>query len=308
MDQLTALSIALGTGFLLVVTWLAWSGLRPTYARGELPPLPTEFLDVGRWRWRVHRAGTGPAVLLLHGLGANLFCWRALAGLLVARGFSVVAPDLPGFGQTTILDDQDYGLDDQIPRLVELLEHLQIARCHVVGNSMGGNLALWLGLGHPARVRSVAVIAPAVSPRLIPPGLAWAGWVAHPLALLASRRTVGWIHGRVVSRIDRIDLERIDEALKTYGRSHRAVRALIRATAAIRDPRLPNALRDLSPRALILWGSRDRLVSRAVITGLEHVLPRAASFVHLGGGHHLQEDEPEWTAEKLTQFFGEVQD
>ena len=315
MTQLTVVSWALGLGFLVTLVALAWRCWAPAQndagedlgqpTRGAFP---TEFIEIERWRWRVHRSGRGgPAVLLLHGLGANLFCWRGLAPLL-DQNFTLIAPDLPGFGQTTILDDEAYGLDDQIPRLIALLDHLRFERCHVVGNSMGGNLALWLAVGHPDRVRSVAVIAPAVDPRLIPPGLAFAGWFAHPLALLASRRTVAWIHNRVVSRPNLIDLERIEESLKTYGRRHRAVRALIRATAAIRDPRLPRALAGLNAPALILWGSRDRLVSRVVITGLEHVLPKAQSHVHLGGGHHLQEDEPEWTAEKLTQFFGEVQD
>jgi pimeloyl-ACP methyl ester carboxylesterase len=52
-----------------------------------------------------------------------------------------------------------------------------------------------------------------------------------------------------------------------------------------------------------LWGSKDKLVSRRVIDALEKALPQAESFVHIGGGHHLQEDEPDWVAEKVTSFF-----
>lgn len=267
----------------------------------------TEFIDVGHWRLRVHRSGTGPALLLLHGLGANLYCWRSLVATLNDQ-YSVIVPDLPGFGQSSIHDGEAYGLDEQAARLNDLLDVLDVSRCFVAGNSMGGNIALWMTLKYPERVRAVAVIAPAVSPRLIPPGLALMTWAAHPLSLITSRAAITWIHGRTVTRRNLFDRERIDDSLATYARQHRAVRSLMEATRAIRDPRLLRALKDLRAPTLILWGSRDRLVSRAVIDQLEHAVPTAESIVHLGGGHHLQEDEPAWTSEKLTQFFGGVQD
>ena len=292
----------------------ALTAVRWRRARGRIaaPPTPsepftTELVEVGRWTWRIHRSGQGPHVVLLHGLGANLYCWRSLAQVLGGR-YTLIIPDLPGFGGSSKHHDAGYGLDDQVPRLIGLLDHLAIDRAAVVGNSMGGNIALWLGLKHPERVRAVVAIAPAVSPRLVPFGLNAFEWMAHPLSYLATTSALGWIHGRTVSRPDRIDAERIRESLTTYGRQHGAVRTLLRATEAIRDPRLPAALATLPAPVLILWGSRDRLVSRSVIDGLVATLPLAQSEVHLGGGHHLQEDEPQWTAEKLTSFFDGVQD
>ena len=73
------------------------------YLRHRPAPLPTPFedvpvqsVDVNGWMIRYHRSGKGPYLLLLHGLGANLFCWRFITPLLAKR-FTVIAPDLPGF-------------------------------------------------------------------------------------------------------------------------------------------------------------------------------------------------------------------
>lgn len=117
-----------------------------------------------------------------------------------------------------------------------------------------------------------------------------------------------WAHGRTVSRRDRVDKDRVEETYFTYGRQPGAVRSFLLATAAIRDARFGDAtfrsaFKELKNKVLILWGSNDRLVNKKVITDLEAALPAAESHVHLGGGHHLQEDEPEWVAEKLSEFF-----
>ena len=298
---------------MIAAAWAALVVRRRRARTGTTSPGPigaefkTQTVTVGRWTWRVHRGGRGPTLLLLHGLGADLYCWRSLAALLKDQ-YSLIIPDLPGFGGSSKHDDVNYGLDDQIPRLVELLDHLKVGRIAVVGNSMGGNIALWFALRQPGRVRAVVAIAPAVSPRLIPPGLNYFSWVAQPLSYLATTSAIGWIHGRTVSRANVIDAERIRQTLTTYGRQQAAIRTLLRATEAIRDARLPLGLARIEAPVMILWGSRDRLVSRAVIDGLEQALPHAQSYVHLGGGHHLQEDEPEWTAEKLTSFFRQLPD
>lgn len=268
----------------------------------EPSTFPTDTVEVGDWTFRYHRSGRGPTLLLLHGIGANLYCWRTLVSLL-APHFDVVAPDLPGFGQSRGPAAARFGLDDQVPRVLAFLDRLGAGPVFVVGNSMGGNIALWMTKTQPERVRAVAVIAPATSPRLMPLPMASLAWLAVPVSRLLSRRAFAWAHRRTVTRKELVDALRVEETYLTYVGSPEAVRSFLLATEAIRDLRLPRQLTGIRKRVLILWGSRDLLVKRAVIDALESALPEAESEVHLGGGHHLQEDEPDWVAGRLLTFF-----
>lgn len=266
------------------------------------PGPTTQFLEVNGIRIRYHRRGAGPDLVLLHGMGASLDCWPPLVDLLQDR-FTITALDLPGFGGSSKPAKALYGLDEQTDRLIAFFDALGIARSYIVGNSMGGNLALWLAHRNPERVQAVAVIAPAASPKLLPLPLERLLWTSPAVARLINRRLMRWAHLRTVTKAELIGDSRVEETFRTYGGNAEAVRAFIRSGAVIRDPRLGQVLGLLKVPVLILWGSRDRLVHRAVIDALESAIPRAESHVHVGGGHHLQEDAPDWVAEKLAAFF-----
>ena len=280
--------------------WWFWLRSRPV-TREPLPSpfaeIAVETTEIDGFKIRYHRSGRGPPLVALHGIGANLYCWRWILPKL-GLNFEVVAPDLPGFGQSSKPKRATYGLDEQTQRLARFLDRIGVGPCYIVGNSMGGNIALWFAFRYPERVKGVAVIAPATSPRLVPPGLRHWSWMASPVARLLNRSMMDWAHARTVSKRELVDAARIEETFLTYGRNPEAVRSFILATETIRDPRLFSALEKIVTPVLILWGSRDRLVSRGIIDALEAALPKAESEVHIGGGHHLQEDEPE-----LTSFF-----
>lgn len=297
--QLTILFLLLATtAFYLAVKWHR----RARPALSPFPEIPVQTLRVGKWNYRYHISGQGPHLVLLHGLGANLFCWRWLTPLL-ARRFTVVALDLPGFGASDKHPEEGYGLDDQAERLKNFLHALGIKKTYLVGNSMGGNIALWYALQNPGHCLGSALIAPAVSPRLVPFTVQPWLWVAQPASYVLGRGIMTWAHRRTVTRKERVDLDRVEETFKTYGRKPEAVRSFLAATECIRDPRLLAKLPELNCKVLLLWGSEDRLVPRYVIEGLESALTACESHVHMGGGHHLQEDEPEWCYEKIDAFF-----
>lgn len=294
------LLVLLGALATLAVSWWRRRYLKPF-------ALETSHLTVGPWTWRYHRSGRGPAMILIHGIGANLYCWQRLVPLLIGR-FQLIAIDLPGFGGSSKSPHEHYGLDEQCQRLLDFMDALGIQEAHIVGNSMGGNIALWLARTSPERVLSVTVIAPAANPRLMPIKISRLAWASGPLSLVLSRPAIRWAHRRTVSRKELVDGTRVEETLKTYARNPKAVRSFLRASEAIRDPRLPHELSKIKDPVLLLWGERDLLVSKSTIDGLERALRKAFRHVHKTGGHHLQEDEPEWVAEKIVEFISQNQD
>ncbi len=102
--------------------------------------------------------GDGEPILLIHGFASNLQTnWRGTGwiGLLAGAGFKVVAFDNRGHGESEKLYDPDaYTGPEMAEDACRLLDHLGIENAHVIGYSMGSRLAAFLGLQHPARVRS----------------------------------------------------------------------------------------------------------------------------------------------------------
>lgn len=102
--------------------------------------------------------GQGPTILLLHGLFADKEQWHPMACWMSAAGYSVIAPDLPGYGKSVGFPLPDYRLENQVKLLHQFLDALDIRRYHVAGSSMGGTIAAMISREYPRQVRSLAFI------------------------------------------------------------------------------------------------------------------------------------------------------
>jgi pimeloyl-ACP methyl ester carboxylesterase len=304
--QIVRLGLAiLSVAVLAVLTY--WLRLFKLRQPSEQAALEIKTLECRGWNIRYHQSGRGPDLILIHGIGANLFCWRDLVPRLKEK-YRVLALDLPGFGKSSKNRDADYGLDHQVERLADIMSQLSIHKAYIVGNSMGGNIALWMALRYPERVRALSLIAPALNSKKIPFSLNRLLWLSGPVAFGINQGLIHWTHRRTVSRKDRVDAHRVGETLSTYVRQPDAVRSFMLATSALRDKRLIQQAGKVQCPVQILWGSKDLLVNNPMIRRLEKALPAGfESHVHLGGGHHLQEDEPDWVTEKIDAFFGQTQ-
>lgn len=111
---------------------------------------------------RYQRAGSGPALLLVHGLMGYSFSWRHAIPFL-AQQATVYAIDLPGTG----LSDRSRGMDSSLAasakRLLRFMDHTGIASCDLLGTSHGGAVAMMAAILAPQRVRTLILVAPANS-------------------------------------------------------------------------------------------------------------------------------------------------
>lgn len=268
----------------------------------EFPELEPKFVEFEGERVHYIQTGRGPDLVLLHGIGASLFIWRFIIKRL-AQHYRVTALDIPGFGRSSKNPSADYGLDAQRRRLTLFLETLKIHRSYLIGSSMGGAIALWMAHEEPQRYPKVAALAPATSPELIPKGLSKIAVYAPLPQKLLNRKTMKLILGYVVAKRELITPETIDAYLEPYLDEGTSVRTFLGALQLLGDRRMPNCFRGSRSEVLIIQGEKDRLVTLRSIYRLTKVLHSAELVISPSGGHHIMEDEPEWTADELLRFF-----
>jgi pimeloyl-ACP methyl ester carboxylesterase/putative sterol carrier protein len=275
--------------------------------------------EEGRLRFRTvptkdHRislleAGTGAPVVAIHGLGATKASFLATVAALAPR-FRVIAIDLPGHGDSSKPVGAPYDARWFGDAVVQLLDALELERAHVVGNSLGGRVALEIGLRAPDRVDRLALLAPSMAWRRKRP---WAP------ALRLVRPELGVLpHAprAVVERVlDRFMPEArsgwaaagVDEFLRSFltprGRAafYAAARQIYLEEPEGEDGFWPR-LRELSVPALFVWGRRDSLVPLAFARHVTDAVP-AAQHLELDCGHVPQMERPRETHQALARFF-----
>lgn len=116
-------------------------------------------LQVGDHNWVYAEKGEGEPVLLLHGFAASKEVWMRMVADM-PRGYRYIMPDLPGFGRSSYVPDANYDIPSQVPRLEAFASALGLSRFHLLGNSMGGNLAASYAATYPQRVVTLGLFAP----------------------------------------------------------------------------------------------------------------------------------------------------
>ena len=240
------------------------------------------------------RTGSGPPLVLLHGLGGVHAIWTPVLPLL-ERERGVIAPDLPGFGRSDPLANGAAPTAAALAGAVgELLDELGIERAHVAGNSLGGWVALELAkLG---RADSVTALSPAglwrrpLGPR---PGVQRraVGRALGPLLrpLMRSERVRRRVLASSVAHPERVPPDAAAEIVMSYLASPGYDAANREMRASVFEP---DGLPDVP--VTIAWADRDQLVGRP------KRLPPGARYVELRGcGHVPTWDDPEQVARVL---------
>ena len=258
--------------------------------------------------------GEGPDVLLIHGLGATKASFFDTAAAL-ARDYRVHCIDLPGFGFSSKPVTAPYDAKFFAHAVKGLMDELDIERAHFVGNSMGGKVALEVGLRWPERVAGLALLSPAVafvkrdfSPivRLLRPSSAFsptaspAGWSpgsSGACSPTATRSTPA--SPTSPSTSSSASTARPAPASPSCGAQHLP-------RCALRPRRLlPAPGRARAPGAVHLGLARQAHPGRL----LRHVaqwLPGAEQIVLRDCGHVPQIERPEQTNGLLRRFFAQV--
>lgn len=242
-----------------------------------------------------------PLVVLIHGLGANLNCWRRLFPLLKTH-FQVLAFDLPGFGLTPDPNHYFARNPDQLsPLIFQLIEGLKHkGPVHLIGNSMGGILSLSMMETHPDRVGKSFLINPALSRKLVRLRLYRWAFLAGPLSKILNRRILSFFYSRTLSKPKDLELEVLNHLSRSYLQNPEGLRSFALYVKMIEEQGIPDV--DYS-KCLFLFSGGDKVITAPHRKRTEKFFPRANRLFHPSGGHQLQEDEPEWLSEEIKKFI-----
>ncbi len=249
--------------------------------------------------------GSGPAVLLLHGFSGDKDNWTRFASHLTAD-YRVIAPDLPGFGETARHLDWSYDLASQRERLEGLVAAWQLEQpFHIVGNSMGGQLAGLYAHANPQRVLSIAFFdnSGVQSPQ--------ESEMAQALARGDDPLLVNSLEDfeRMLAFVF-VEPPPMPQAIKQYFATravkYRDFNAKIFADyrrGGGRSSALEPLLKDIRQPALVLWGDTDRLIHVSTTQVMQRKLPQPTVVIMEKCGHSPMIERPEETARHYRAFL-----
>jgi 4,5:9,10-diseco-3-hydroxy-5,9,17-trioxoandrosta-1(10),2-diene-4-oate hydrolase len=262
-------------------------------------PIHELFVTVDGVRVHYQRAGSGPPLLLIHGLVGSALNWRLNIEDL-SKDSTVYAIDLLNMGQSDRVPGLDASLLATASAIARWMEAVGLERADVAGHSHGGAVAMMLAAQHPERVGKMILFAPAnpfcdLGRQLISfyktrPGQMLAKLIpALPTFIKAT--ALGRMYGDP-SRATRASLEGYTAGLATPGSVNHVLQivqswysdmALLRA-----------ALSRLATRpTLLIWGDRDRAVGLSSAKQLHKLLSQSELLVIPGVGHIAFEEMPE---------------
>ena len=292
-------SLHLGVGFLAA-----------TAGSQEPGRLAFDRLRTRSGRVSILSAGTAPQTLLcLHGLGGTKASFLPTVAAL-AEDYRVVAMDLPGFGESDKPIGAAYDSAWFMRTVFDTLDALELESATLVGNSMGGRIAIEAGLVDRDRVEGLVLLSPALAwlrdrrwaplVRLMRPELGLLQVTPRPLVEAALRRLLpappdGWAAAGV------------DEFVRSYLSPRGRAAFYASARSIYLDEPHGNdgfwtRLAGLAPNSLFVWGLNDTLVPVGFRRHVEKALPQAR-HVELNCGHVPQLERPRETHAAIRDFL-----
>jgi pimeloyl-ACP methyl ester carboxylesterase len=254
-------------------------------------------------------AGQGDPVICVHGLGGTKASFLPTAAAL-ADNYRVIAMDLPGFGDSDKPIAAAYDAPYFAGAIEALLEALEIQSAHLIGNSMGGRVAIEMGLLRPERTERIALLSPALAWLR---SRRWRWLLQAPLPLLGLVQpaprviTEPIVRSLVPGGNEGWSAAGVDEFLRSFLTPRGRVAFYEAARKIYLDE--PHGERGfwarlaaMSPDTLFIWGRHDQLVPVGFRKYVERALP-GSNHLELDCGHVPQLEAPKQTHSATRNFF-----
>ncbi len=257
-------------------------------------------IRVGRHTIVYLEGGSGESVLLLHGFGADKDNWNLFSRYLT-KTYHVIAPDLPGFGESSKIWSDQYHITAQVERVHEFAKEINLTRFHLLGNSMGGLIAGVYAATYPDEILTLCLLDPAGVIESEP----------SPFSLELEKGNNPLIVESVSEYDKLLDFTfakrpYLPDSLKSYlaemavQRKDFYKKVFIEATPG---NQLEVMMREIRAKTLILWGDSDRVLSVSSAQVLQKGIEKSKVVILKDCGHMPMLEKPEETARHYLEFI-----
>jgi len=275
--------------------------------------LEVQYLTIHGHRRAFVKAGSGPALLLLHGLGCDHTTWRPVIAAL-SRRYTVIAPDLLGHGRSD-KPRADYSVGGYANGMRDLLTVLGIDKATVVGHSFGGGVAMQFAYQFPERTERMILVAPGgigreVTPAIRAismPGFQAAMGVATVPGLLQAMKLA--LRGLSASGLRHArDLDEVAEIIQHLSdrKARAAITHVVRAVVDWRGQVVTMADRAYLTHAMpmcVIWGADDIVIPVSHARLASQIAPDATVEVVPNAGHFPHKDHPQRFVKIVNDFI-----
>lgn len=255
-----------------------------------MPSLPVKNFVVGDQTLAYLETGSGPAVVIVHGVGGHKEDWAGVAVSLSAQ-HRVFAIDMLGFGDSS-KTGEDLSMPVQAAAIRSLLDHAGIDRVSLVGNSVGGWVAATFAASYPDRVDRPVLLD-----------------VAGFKAMFEGSPPVNFDPSSPAEMQKLIDITISGPVAKTPGLADRSYEHYVasgeKAIAATwgrslySSPRLEDLFPGIVAPTVVLWGAEDKLFPAVLAGVFASQIKGGRSALLAGAGHFPQIDQPEATSQAI---------
>ncbi|MFK8012717.1 MAG: alpha/beta fold hydrolase [Marinicellaceae bacterium] len=291
----------------IIINWVPDQSVDTLKERWAQPP--SEFIEIADMQVHIRDEGRGDdpiPIVLLHGTSASLHTWDGWVNALEAER-RMIRYDMPGFGLTGPSPDNNYTIENYSKVLIALLDHLKIDQAILVGNSLGGNVAITTAILYPDRVDRLVLIDSSgyvFEPKSIPIGFKIASTpvINKLMEKVLPRSVVETSVKNVYGDASLVTPELVERYYDLTTRSGNR-RALALRLNQMRPGKYVNRFSEINIPTLIMWGDLDRLIPPELGEKFQKNIKRSQLVRFKDLGHVPQEENPIKTVAAFKSFL-----
>ncbi len=238
-------------------------------------------------------AGSGPAVLVLHGWGGSSDSWLRVTEILSGAGFQVIVPDLPGFGKSKT-PKETWGVSDYAKWVNDFTDFLNLERFFLIAHSFGGRISIKFVVNCQEKIKALILCASAgIKPQ---PGLKTK--IIYWLSRIGNAVLTPQIFARLKDGLRNIFY--IFLRHKDYVKAKGDMREIIKR---VLDEDLTDDLSKIKTKTLLIWGENDRLVPTKYAHIFKEKIENSELVILPKVGHSPHLEIPQKLAEVIINFL-----